>query len=108
MGGEEGAGAGGSKSSAAKKKAGGSAAEEEKIDVSIPYSAAAMLEYDSLRGKGKDFDKSAFAKFEKLYNDKAVTIAVSKKVARDHATEMKAMETKISNIEKEMAEAASA
>lgn len=84
----------------------GAEAEEVKIDVSIPYSAAAMLAYDTMRGQAA-FDKKAFAKFEELYVEQAVMIAKSKKVARDHALEMKAMESKISSMEKDMAALAS-
>lgn len=51
------------------------------MDVSIPYNAAAMLEYTKLMGPKVDAAK--FAKFEALYEEKVVAQVTAKKVARD-------------------------
>ena len=53
----------------------------ETVDVSIPYNAAAMLEYTKLMGP--KLDAAKFAKFEKLYEEKVVAQVTAKKVARD-------------------------
>lgn len=89
-------------------KSSSSQTDTPKVDVSIPYSAAAMLAYDTMRGNKKSFDEEAFAKFEELYIEQSVTLAKSKKIARDHAREMKGFNDKLSSIEKEMASLTSA
>lgn len=61
--------------------------EVVKIDVSIPYDAAAELAYRQLKGLDAEaeLDASEFAKFKTLYEAKAVADVIAKKKARDLA-----------------------
>ena len=72
--------------SAAKETKAVSAEPEVAVDISIPYNAAAMLEYTKLMG-GK-FDAATFDKFRSVYETKAVALVTAKKVARDSQLEM--------------------
>ena len=67
--------------SASTPKAASAPKPVETVDVSIPYNAAAMLEYTKLMGPKVDAAK--FAKFEALYEEKVVAQVTAKKVARD-------------------------
>lgn len=86
---------GGQESSSIDKKA---AANEEpalpKIDVSIPYSAAAMLAFDEWKGD-KTLPADAFADFEAIYEEKTVAMVTSKKVAREFEEATKQLEDTI-------------
>ena len=55
--------------------------ELPRVDVSIPYNAAALLAFEEFKGD-KTFPEDTFAKFEAIYNDKMVAIVKSKKVLR--------------------------
>jgi hypothetical protein len=53
---------------------------EIKIDVSIPYNAAALIAYEKVIG---EYNEATFAKFESLYHEKAVAEVTLKKVTRE-------------------------
>lgn len=60
--------------------------EPEPIDVSIPYDAAARLAFDEyLQSKGIEFDEMLYSSFRPLYEDKAISDVIVKKIARDLA-----------------------
>jgi hypothetical protein len=59
----------------------------QKIDVSIPYDAAARMAYEAwCQEKGETFMADGYALFQELYTAKAVAEATVKKRARDFAT----------------------
>lgn len=53
---------------------------EIKIDVSIPYNAAALMAYEKVIG---EYDAATYAKFEELYKEKAVAEVTLKKITRE-------------------------
>jgi hypothetical protein len=58
----------------------------KKIDVSIPYDAAARMAYEAwCQEKGETFMADGYALFQELYTAKAVAEATVKKRARDFA-----------------------
>lgn len=73
----------------------------EPVDVSIPYNAAAMLAYQCTISP--TVDPAVFKRFEELYLEQAVAIATFKKMKRDQEAAVKAMETKISKLDGDMA-----
>jgi hypothetical protein len=77
--------------------------EPEKIDISIPYNAAAMLAYSAWKG-GANFDQATFDKFEPLYLEKAVAEVSAKKISRDFEDAMKNSEEIIKKVNAELAE----
>mmetsp|Transcript_8162 Transcript_8162/g.12517 ORF Transcript_8162/g.12517 Transcript_8162/m.12517 type:complete len:161 (-) Transcript_8162:163-645(-) len=70
--------------------------EPEKIDVSIPYNAAAHNAFLSMGGKGD------FAQFEEKYNAAAVEMVKAKKAARDAAAQMEAATKNLKTAESQM------
>jgi hypothetical protein len=57
----------------------------EKIDVSIPYDAAARLAYRELKGLGESgkYDETEFLKFKEAYETTTVANVIVKKMERD-------------------------
>jgi hypothetical protein len=57
----------------------------EKIDVSIPYDAAARLAYRELKGLGENanYDEKEFQKFKEAYETTTVANVIVKKMERD-------------------------
>jgi hypothetical protein len=57
----------------------------EKIDVSIPYDAAARLAYRELKGLSENakYDESEFQKFKEAYEATTVANVIVKKMERD-------------------------
>jgi hypothetical protein len=74
----------------------------EAVDVSIPYNAAAMLEYNKLMG-GK-FDAASFGKFQSIYKAKVVAQVTAKKVARDCQSEIERLQAIAAKADAEIAE----
>lgn len=72
----------------------------EAVDVSIPYNAAAMLEYTKLMGT--KFDAAKFAKFESIYLEKVVAQVTAKKVARDCQLEAARLEAIVAKADAEL------
>lgn len=70
--------------------------EPEKIDVSIPYNAAAHNAFLSMGGNGD------FAQFEEKYNTAAVEMVKAKKAARDAAAQMEAATKNLETAESKM------
>jgi hypothetical protein len=87
--------------SAAVPKATTEAKAIEKVDLSIPYNAAAMLEYNKVMGS--KFDSAKFAKFEAIYETKVVAQVTAKKVARDSQLEAARLEAIAANADAELA-----
>lgn len=77
----------------------------EAVDVSIPYNAAAMLEYT--KQMGPKFDAAKFAKFEALYEEKVVALVTAKKVARDCQLEAARLEAIVAKADADIAALAS-
>jgi hypothetical protein len=77
--------------------------EPEKIDISIPYNAAAMLAYSGWKGD-KIFDQVTFDKFEPLYLEKAVAEVSAKKIARDFKDAMERSDEIVKKVNAELAE----
>lgn len=74
-------------SPAKKSRGGGAAASKPKVDVSIPYNAAARLAYDNwCQANEETYKEEAFAAFESLYVQKSVADATAKKLERDLAS----------------------
>ena len=94
-----------SETPAAAPKAASAPKPVEAVDVSIPYNAAAMLEYTKLMGP--KFDAAKFAKFEALYEEKVVAQVTAKKVARDCQLEAARLETIVAKADAELAALAS-
>jgi len=94
---------GGQESSSTDKKA---AAKEEpplpKIDVSIPYNAAALLAFDEWKGD-KTLPAESFADFEAIYEEKTVAMVTSKKVAREFEEATKQLEDTIKKADAKLA-----
>jgi hypothetical protein len=83
------------------RKQGSAANDAEAIDISIPYNAAAQLEY-TRGGYSRSVD---FAEFEPLYIKKSVAEATEKKIERDAAVaiemalkEVDAVEVELQNL----------
>lgn len=74
----------------------------EVVDVSIPYNAAAILEYSKLMG-GK-FDASSFGKFQSIYEAKVIAQVTAKKVARDCQLEIERLQAIAAKADAEIAE----
>ncbi len=72
----------------------------EAVDVSIPYDAAAMLEYTKLMGT--KFDAAKFAKFEAIYMEKVVAQVTAKKVSRDCQLEAARLEAIVAKADAEL------
>ena len=64
------------------KKAEPKAAAPPAVDISIPYDAAARLEFDA---SNKSFDAAKFEAFKEEYYTKTVAMVTAKKAARDSA-----------------------
>ena len=77
----------------------------EMVDVSIPYNAAAMLEYTKLMGP--KIDAATFAKYEAIYEEKVVAQVTAKKVARDCQLEAARLEAIVAKADAEIAALAS-
>jgi hypothetical protein len=90
---------------AAAPKAASAPKPVEAVDVSIPYNAAAMLEYTKVMGS--KFDAAKFAKFEALYEEKVVAQVTAKKVARDCQLEAARLEAIVAKADAELAALAS-
>jgi hypothetical protein len=86
---------------AAKVSSSSTQASVEKVDISIPYNAAAMLEYTKLMGS--KFDADTFKKFEAIYNEKVVAQVTAKKVARDSELEAARLEAIVAKADAELA-----
>jgi hypothetical protein len=80
---------------------------EPKIDVSVPYNAAAKLAYQEWKGSDV-FNEAEFTQFEEVYLGKAVAEAAAKKTARDieaaRAAAEKELETAKKAAEKKLEE----
>jgi hypothetical protein len=74
----------------------------EVVDVSIPYNAAAMLEYTKLIGA--KYEEATFRKFQTIYEEKAVAQVTAKKVARDCQMEAERLQSIIAKADAELAE----
>lgn len=61
------------------------AVEAEKIDVSIPYDAAARLAYRELKGldESSKYDENEFVKFKQVYEDTTIANVIVKKKERE-------------------------
>jgi hypothetical protein len=68
---------------------------EIKIDVSIPYNAAALMAYEKVIG---EYDEAKFTKFEALYLEKAVAEVTLKKVTRELQQKIDQAEDAISKL----------
>jgi hypothetical protein len=62
--------------------AGGKVVVAPKVDISVPYDAAALLAYDSWRGSLL-YDESTFQKFKTIYEEKTVAEVGRKRVLRE-------------------------
>lgn len=78
-----------------------SSAAVEAVDVSIPYNAAAMLEYSKLMGG--NFDSASFEKFQSIYEAKVVAQVTAKKVARDSQLEIERLQAIATKADAEIA-----
>ena len=96
--------AGRGRKDSATKEAAPAPVEEDlpKIDVSIPYNAAAMLAFDEWKGE-KELSKDAFAKFEAVYEEKAVAMATAKKVKRELEEVVRGLEDTIKKADAKLA-----
>jgi hypothetical protein len=74
----------------------------EAVDVSIPYNAAAKLEYNKLMSG--TFDAASFAKFQFIYETKVVAEVTAKKVARDCQLEIERLQAIAAKADAEIAE----
>ena len=72
----------------------------EKIDLSIPYDAAARLAYREMKGlKESDaYDEGEFLKFKAVYEETAIANVVVKKMERDLRDMQAAAEQKAKNL----------
>ena len=73
----------------------------ETVDVSIPYNAAAMLEYS--KWKSGSSSEATFQKFLPIYERKTVAQVTVKKVARDFELESERLQAIIANADAELA-----
>jgi hypothetical protein len=77
--------AGSSSSESAKTKTVAAPEKVEKIDVSIPYDAAARLAYRELKGLSENakYDEAEFQKFKEAYEATTVANVIVKKMERE-------------------------
>lgn len=77
--------AGGSSSESVKPKVAAAPEKIEKIDVSIPYDAAARLAYRELKGLSENakYDEAEFQKFKEAYESTTVANVIVKKMERE-------------------------
>ena len=76
--------------------------EEEKIDVSIPYDAAAALAYDTYLSSTSPDSKPDFDQFKTLYEDKMVAEVKLKVEKKKMEQKLKDMEGEVESMQKDI------
>lgn len=79
------------------------AGEPAKIDVSIPYNAAARLAYDEWK-KSNASSNASFEQYEPLYIKKTVADVTAKKVTRDMELAVKEAQAAAKSVDAELAQ----